>query len=79
VQPALDLLSLEAQPVRAIVAHDIAAIEKTNLPLHRVDPRLERTDLAEIVIAVAVLGGIILRRSGRRDDEGRSGHGKSKN
>jgi len=63
-QPALDVVGFGAQAVGAAVADAVAAVEQVDLALDRVDPDLERPDLAVIVVvavAVAVAVGLLLR------------------
>ena len=51
VQPAFDPLRLFPQPVGAAVPDELATIEHVDLILDPIDPLLERTNLAVVVIA----------------------------
>jgi hypothetical protein len=55
VQPLFDAVGFDTQPVGAPVADRVAAVEDPDLTLDQVDTRLERPDLAEIVVAIVTV------------------------
>ena len=82
-KPALDAVGLIAQAVGGALAYSVAAIEPLDLALNLVDPRLERANLAVIVVVpvtvrlpVGLRLRVILRGRGRRKRESRTGGGE---
>ena len=84
MQPVLDAIGFLAQSIGGMVADHVAAVEAANLVLDRVDPRLQRTNLAVVVMAIPVVPVVLRRRiilSGSRARHDKSGAcgGKRKN
>ena len=89
-QAALDVARFVAQPVGAVAADAVAAVEPVDLPLDVVDPDLQVTDHAPVALAVAVVAvvtigirrglrlRIILGGGGAGGDKSRAGGGEER-